>query len=212
MGRRKVASGASPWTCDREEYQPRQGRQRAVGTSSHPLSPLRASGPPGLHMSCWIPTGLRPWLQPVVPPGLADPPDFWARPMTLVADSAIFSHFPRAMLVIAHIFLARNRSSAPAGAGGKLLLPRVARRAAAPTDAPPVATIRRPAGPPGREPVGAISSPPRRPGGAKECSHGCSAGSPTVDPQRNPWKGTSQPPAPAGAEEAFRRLVQLPTS
>jgi hypothetical protein len=33
------------------------------------------------------------------------------------------------------------------------------------------------------------SNPPRRPGGALDCSHGWSAGSPTGDPERNPWEG-----------------------
>src|ERR1700733_7098284 len=51
-----------------------------------------------------------------------------------------------------------------------------------------------------------------RPNGAKDCSHGCSAGSPTGDPERNPWKGEPCVPAPAGAEETFGRLNENPTS
>jgi hypothetical protein len=77
MGRRKVASGASPWTCGREEYQPRQGRQRAVGASSHPLSPLRPSGATHVLLDSH---GLAPVATTCRPSGTCGSPDFWARP------------------------------------------------------------------------------------------------------------------------------------
>ena len=71
-GRQKVASGASPWTSRREAYQPRQGRQTP---SAHRATLFRPSGAARVLLDS---TGLRPWLQPVVPPGLADP-GCWAR-------------------------------------------------------------------------------------------------------------------------------------
>jgi hypothetical protein len=62
----QAAAVRSSWSTARPG---RGGR----GPSARRATLFRPSGPPGLHVSCWSATGLRPWLQPVVPPGLADP-------------------------------------------------------------------------------------------------------------------------------------------
>jgi hypothetical protein len=48
---------------------------------------------------------------------------------------------------------------------------------------------------------------PGGPEGRADCSHGWSEVSPTGDPERNPWEENIPIPAPAGAAEAFWRLV-----
>jgi putative endonuclease len=55
----------------------RQGRQRAVGTSSYPLSPLRPSGATRVLLECH---GLAPVATTCRPSGACGSPDFWARP------------------------------------------------------------------------------------------------------------------------------------
>jgi hypothetical protein len=172
---------------------------RALDTDGFPVGPASWPDVPKTMVRSADPTKVEPGAAALVGSAL--------RTIRSRVHGTVRSARP-AKLLMSRVKVTQRRPSAPAGAGNGdvrihgLRVERLRRRAA-----PPVAIVRRPAG----------ARTDRRctdpaPEGREECSHGCSAESPTGDPERNPWKGEPCVPAPAGAEETFERLNENPTS